>query len=181
MRGVLLPRAAIVHELEKTCSHDPRCWRDTLTNRRATGLGVLVSALLICSCGGSNSPAPTKARFVSRANAICAVGLRSAARLKTPRSPAELLLFSERASSIVSKAASELKNLNPPSSSRVAYERFLTTLADEARLNGDVVAALRAGNAARARAALKALNSNSVNEEARALGLTECARTVTPG
>jgi hypothetical protein len=144
-------------------------------------LGILVSVLLVSGCGISNSSATTHAQFVSRANAVCAVALRNAARLKTPKAPAELLSFSERTNSIVSNLASELKGIKPPSNSRVVYNRFLTTVAHEARLLGEVVDALRAGSAARARAALQALNSNAVNEEAKTLGITECARTVTPG
>jgi hypothetical protein len=109
------------------------------------------------------------------------VALRSAARLKTPTSPGEVLAFSEQTTSIVSRLANELKGIRPPSNSRVAYNRFLTTVANETRLLGEVVEALRAGSAARARAALKGLNSNVVNEQAKTLGITECARTVTPG
>jgi hypothetical protein len=53
--------------------------------------------------------------------------------------------------------------------------------AREARMIGELAQALRAGSAARARATLQAFNSNAVNEEAKALGITECARTITPG
>jgi len=151
------------------------------TKKHATGLGILVCVLLICSCGGSHSAAPTQAQFASQANAVCAVALRSAARLKTPKSAAELLPFSERASSIVSKVVSELKGVTPPPNSRVAYNRFLMTSAHEARILGELVHALRVASPARARVALQALKSNAVNEEAKALGITECARTVTPG
>ena len=137
--------------------------------------------LLICSCGGSNSAAPAQAQFASQANAICAVALRSAARLKTPKSAAELLPFSEQASSIVSKVVRELKGVTPPPDSRLAYNGFLMASAHEARMLGELVQALRAGSTGRARSALQALNSNAVNEEAKALGITECARTVRPG
>jgi hypothetical protein len=152
-----------------------------LTKKPATRLGMLVSVLLTCSCGGSSSAAPTQAQFASRADALCASALRSAGRLKTPRSAAELLPFSERASSIVSKLASELKGVTPPPNSRVAYDRFLMAAAREARMLGELGQALRVGRSARARAALQALNSNAVNEEAKALGITECAGTVMPG
>jgi hypothetical protein len=152
-----------------------------LSYSKATRLGIFLSVLLISGCGGSNSSGPTQAQFVSRANAACAVALRSAARLKTPTSPAELLVFSEQTTSIVSRVANELEGIRPPSSARIAYNRFLTTVAGETRLLGEVVEALRAGSAARARAALKGLNSNVVNDEAKALGITECARTVTRG
>lgn len=156
--------------------------RTCLTNKHAIGLGMLVSTLLVCGCGGSTGAGPTQAEFVTRANAFCTVALRSAASVKTPKSAAELLSFSEQASAIVSKLVSELKAVTPPSNSRVAYSRFLTTSAHEARMLGELEQALRVGSTARAHAALQALNSgNAVNEEAMALGLTECARTVTQG
>jgi hypothetical protein len=152
-----------------------------LTKRYATGLGMLACVLLICSCGASNSAGPTRAQFVSRANAVCAAALTSAGRLNTPKSAAELLHFSERASSIVSKVVSELKGVMAPPDLRVAYNTFLTASAHELRMLGELVQALRAGNAARAHTTLQAFSSNTVNEQAKALGITECARTVTPG
>jgi hypothetical protein len=143
---------------------------------------MLVSTLLVCGCGGSTGTGATQAEFVTRANAFCAVALRSAASVKTPKSAAELLPFSERASSIVSKLVSELKAVTPPSNSRAAYSRFLATSSHEAQMLGELEQALRVGSTTRAHAALQALNSgDAVNEEAKALGLTECARTVTRG
>lgn len=172
-------------------TYRPRITRSTATalaaaatrssKKHATGLGMLVSVLLICSCGRSNSAAPTQAQFASQANAVCAVALRSAARLKTPKSVTELLLFSERAGSIVSKVVGELKGVTPPPNSRVAYNRFLMVSAHEARILGELAHALRIASPARTRVALQALKSNAVNEAAKALGIKECARTVTPG
>jgi hypothetical protein len=140
-----------------------------------------VSVLLICECGGSSGAGPTQAEFVTRANAVCAVALRSAASVKIPKSATELLPFFERASSIVSKLVSELKAVTPPSSSRVAYRRFLTAAAHEAQTLHEVIQALRLGNAAGARAGIQALSSDAVNEDAKSLGITECARTVARG
>jgi hypothetical protein len=142
---------------------------------------VLAAVLLLSGCGGAKSSAPTQAQFVARANAICAADLRSAAHLKSPRSAAELLPFSEHTSAIVSTLASELDGVTPPSSSRVAYTRFLKTLAREAHLLDEVVTGLRTRSALRARRALEGLNSNAVNQQAQALGIAECARTISSG
>jgi hypothetical protein len=109
------------------------------------------------------------------------VALRSAAGVKVPKSAAELLPFFERASSIVSKLVSELKAVTPPSSLRVTYRRFLTAAAHEAQTLHEVTQALRVGNAAGARAGIQALSSDAVNEDAKSLGVTECARTVARG
>ena len=108
-------------------------------------------------------------------------GLRSAARLKAPKSTAELLSFSERTSSIVSKLSSELRGVTAPANDRAAYSRFVRSVAREARLLEEAVAALRVRSAARARRALEALSSNVANEQAQALGISDCARTVSPG
>jgi hypothetical protein len=155
-------------------------------SRRASGragVAIVVAALLLSSCGSSKSPSssPTQAQFASRANAICVAGLRSAARLTAPKSTAELLSFSERTSSIVSKLASELGGVEAPPNDRAAYSRFVTSVAREARLLEDAVAALRARSAVRARRALEGLSSDGANEQAKALGIEDCARTVSPG
>jgi hypothetical protein len=142
---------------------------------------MLAAVALLAGCGGTSSSAPTQARFAAHANAICVAGLHSAARLKAPKSKAELLSFSERTSSIVSKLASELGGVKAPANARAAYSRFVKSVAREARLLEDAVAGLRARNAARARRALQGLSSNAANQQAKALGLTDCARTVSPG
>lgn len=160
----------------------PRLSRQTVLAPRLPlsrcGLGMLGAVSLLCSCGGSTSAGPSQAQFASRANAICAVALKRAALLKSPMSQAELLSFSEQADSIVSKTVSELKGLVPPASSQAAYARFLAATGHEAAMLGELATALRNGRAARARAVLKALNSEASNEEGKALGLSECARTV---
>ena len=144
---------------------------------------MVVAALLLSSCGSSKSPnsTSTQAQFVTHANAICIAGLRSAARLQAPKSTAELLSFSERTSSIVSRLASELASVQAPANDRAEYSRFVKSVAREAQLLEDAVAALRARSAVRARRALEGLSSTGANEDAKALGITDCARTVTPG
>jgi hypothetical protein len=146
-----------------------------------TGLALLIPVLLLAGCGATNSDASAKTRLVSQANAICASALRSAASLKAPKSKSELVPFSERTSSIVSKLASELAGVKPPSSVRAAYDTFVKTVAGEARLLAQVVAALRTRSAARARQALQGLSASAVDEEAKGLGITECARTASAG
>lgn len=158
--------------------------RGSRGRRASTGgtcVAMLAAVTLLSSCGGTSGSASTQAQFIARANAICVAGLRSAARLNAPKSTSQLLTFSERTSSIVSKLASELRGVKAPSNARAAYTRFIKTVAQEARLLEDAVAALRARSAARARRALEGLSSNAANEQAKALGLTDCARTVSPG
>lgn len=155
------------------------------SRRRPSGglsrLALLVAAVLLVGCGSAKSSDSTRAQFVAHANAICVAGLRSAARLKAPKSTAGLLSFSERTSSIVSKLARELGAVRAPANDRPAYSRFVKSVAREARLLEEAVAALRARSAARARRALEGLSSNAANEEAKALGVADCARSVSPG
>jgi hypothetical protein len=142
---------------------------------------TLAACALLAGCGSTSKPAPTQAQFAAHANAICVAGLRSAARLKAPNSTAELLSFSEQTSAIVSKLAHELSGVQAPANVRTRYSRFVKTVAREAQLLEEAVAGLRARNAVRAREALEALSSDTGKEEAKALGITDCARTVSPG
>ena len=144
-------------------------------------LAMLAASVPLASCGASKSSAPTQAQFAAHANAICVAGLRSAARLKAPQSTAELLSFSEHTSSIVAKLAHELSGVQAPPSIRARYSRFVKSVAREAQLLEQTVAGLRARNAVRAREALEGLSSNTAKEEAKALGISDCARTVSPG
>lgn len=142
---------------------------------------MLAALALLAGCGSSKSSAPTQAQFAAHANAICVAGLRSAARLKAPKSTAELLSFSEQTSAIVSKLAHDLGGVQAPTNARARYSRFVKSVAREAQLLEEAVAGLRARDAVRARQALEALSSNTGNEQAKALGITDCARTVSPG
>jgi hypothetical protein len=160
---------------------DLRGYRGRRLNSGGSCLALLAAVALLSGCGGTKSSAPTQAQFVAQANAICVAGLRSAARLKAPKSTAQLLSFSERTSSIVSQLASELGGVKSPANARAAYSRFVKSVAREARLLEDAVAALRARSAARARRALEGLSSDAANKEAKALRITDCARTVSPG
>ena len=123
---------------------------------------------MLAGCGSSSSNAPTQAEFAAHANAICVAGLRSAARLKAPKSTAELLSFSEQTSAIVSRLAHELSAVQAPANARADYSRFVKSVAHEAQLLEEAVAGLRAHDAARARKALEALSANGAKEEAKA-------------
>ncbi|HTC73067.1 MAG TPA: hypothetical protein VK655_09275 [Solirubrobacteraceae bacterium] len=146
-----------------------------------TCLAMLAACALLAGCGSAGNPAPTQAQFAAHANAICVAGLRSATRLKAPKSTAELLSFSEQTSAIVARLAHELHGVQAPTSAQAHYNHFVKSVAREAQLLEDAVAGLRARNAVRARQALEALSSNAANEEAKALGISDCARTVSPG
>jgi hypothetical protein len=146
--------------------------------RPATGcLAALLCAAAISACGSSGTSTPTHAEFVARANAICKSSESKASQLKAPTSVAGLLPFAEQARSIVDELLTQLKGVTPPPGSRAAYDRFLATLGRETQEIERLVTALRNRDVNGAKAALGALNSNTSNAEARALGLTECART----
>jgi hypothetical protein len=146
---------------------------------RGAALFAAFSAAIV-GCGGSATSAPTHVQFMSQANAICAEALRSGERLNRPKSRPELLHVLKEARSLIARVTSELERVTAPSDVRAAYDRFLATTAHEVRSLDELTQALRAKNGSQERVALQALNSNSANEQAHALGLTECARTVTP-
>jgi hypothetical protein len=150
-------------------------------SRAGTCVATLAACALLAGCGSSKSSAPSQAEFAAHANAICVAGLRSAARLKAPKSTAELLSFSEQTSAIVSRLANELSAVQAPTNARADYNRFVKSVAHEAQLLEEAVAGLRAHDAARARKALEALSANGAKEEAKALEISDCARTVSPG
>jgi hypothetical protein len=149
------------------------------SRRPAVWLVTIVSVWLVSGCGGSATSGPTHVQFVSQANAICAKAVNAGQKLHQPKSRSELLPFIERARPIVARVVSELKDVKAPSNARAAYDRFLATTAQEVRSLGELTVALRAHDVARERAAVGGLSSNSANEQAQALGLPECARTVT--
>jgi hypothetical protein len=149
--------------------------------RTATCVAVLATVALLAGCGSSSDNAPTQAQFAAHANAICVAGLRSAARLKAPKSTAELLSFSEQTSAIVSRLGHELSGVQAPTGAQARYNRFVKSVAHEAQLLEEAVAGLRAHDAVRARKALEALSANGAKEEAKALGIADCARTVSSG
>jgi hypothetical protein len=150
-------------------------------SRTATRVATLATLALLTGCGSSNSSSPTQAQFAIHANAICVAGLRSAARLKAPKSTAQLLAFSEQTSAIVSRLAHELSGVQAPTHARARYSQFVRSVAREAKLLEEAVAGLRAHDAVRARQALESLSSTGAKEEAKALGISDCARTVSPG
>jgi hypothetical protein len=150
-------------------------------SRTGTCVAMLATLALLAGCGSSGDSAPTQAQFAAHANAICVAGLRSAALLKEPKSTAQLLSFSEKTSAIVSRLAHELSGVQAPASAKARYSRFVKSVAREAQLLEEAVAGLRARDAERARKALESLSSNAAKEEAKALGISDCARTVSPG
>jgi hypothetical protein len=149
--------------------------------RCATGcVAIFLCAATLSACGSSGtSTTATRAEFVARANAICASSEKKASQLKAPTSAANLLPFAEQARSIVDELLTQLEGVTPPSGSRAAYGRFLATAGRETQEIGRLVTALHSHDVNGAKAALGALNSNASNAEAKALGLTECARTAT--
>jgi hypothetical protein len=158
-----------------------RCFSGVPPSRRICALAILAACALLAGCGSTSSSSPTQAQFAAHANSICVAGLRRAARLKAPTSTAQLLSFSEQTSAIVSKLAHELYAVQAPASARARYSHFVKSVAREAELLEQAVAGLRARDAVRARQALESLSSNRGKEEAKALGISDCARTVSPG
>jgi hypothetical protein len=138
---------------------------------------ALAFAAAIGGCGGSSNGV-SDAQFKAKANSVCAAALRRAAHLATPTSRTGLAFYFQEASSIAGTLIGELGKVKPPAGSRSKYERLVSIGGEEAHRIASVASALRTHDDARARAALQSLQSNRYNEQARALGLTECARSI---
>ena len=140
---------------------------------------ALLLGLSDLGCGSSHKPL-THGQLVERASAICALALNQARGVKPPTSSGDLQAFADQAGAIVDRTARQLAQLIPPDVDRIAYNRFVAGVQGEDRALAQLASAGREGNTQQARAALNVLGSAQVNSEAAALGIPECARTVTP-
>lgn len=139
----------------------------------------VLAVLLLAACGGSSSS--SEHRFVARANAICAKAQARAKRLKAPgASAAGDRRFIEQVSVLLAQVSEELASVKAPASKRAAYRRFVTGTRREVTHLKQYAAALGTNDRNRAGKALAAIEANTLNAQAAALGLSTCARAVEP-
>jgi hypothetical protein len=164
------------------------CWmRRKLTD---PFICVVVGAALLASlpvgCGGSdttsvatsNGQRLSQQEFVAQANAICKQANNRATALPRPSSRATLVSFFEQLEAITDPMVARLAALTPPSDANVRFNRMLNELRQGFPLVDKTKAAARAGDAQRLRSIaqrFKALN-HTINSDARAIGLSECAK-----
>jgi hypothetical protein len=136
--------------------------------------------LLLGGCGGK-SDRLSRAEFVSRANAACKRANERLQRLTPARTFRALIPTADRLRAIGDDLHGRLRSLKPPADRQKQFARFLRDL--QAGL--DRFSALRAAAQRRDRAgAQRVLNEIAANpsgQDAKDLGLTECARSAPAG
>jgi len=162
-------------------------------------LALLAGALPACAmalaaCGSGSSS--TSSDFIARATAVCRTFYDRAYALPAPVSMADFLGYPAKQQALSEAELSGLRAVTPPPSAKAAYAAYLRDLAELDALNrplaakmaaADAAAVQRRGAGAAGRTKLRLGEGReevrrqealrvSLERQARALGLTVCAR-----
>jgi hypothetical protein len=167
------------------------------------GLAVVVGciaagALAFAGCGGGDDSSTTGAsgasgtagatplsqdEFVSQANAACADANQQVEALTAPAAsdPIESLEpFLAKEIAIGNELLAKLSAITPPEDQQSDYDQYLATGKSQIATAQDAADAAKSGDTAAVQAAVKKLDSNSNDQLAKTLGMTECAKDVQP-
>jgi hypothetical protein len=157
-----------------------------------------VGALAFAGCGGGSDSTTTGAsgasgasgtalsqdELVSQANAACKEANDKVAALKAPAqgdlSAAGDTVVEEIA--IITPTISTLSGLTPPSDMQADYSAWLSDQKAQVALATQFASVAKSGDTAKAQALASQIEAGSTknDSEAKALGLTECAKNVSP-
>jgi len=145
------------------------------------GIALVASAALIgvAGCGGGGS---SSADFASKADAICKDATDKGNALTQPTSTADLKPFLDKSVPIYEDAINQIKGLTPPDSDKTGYDAWVKTL--DAQLANIKQAQSQVGsdpNAAVATVKSGAALNTKADQQARSIGLTECAKNGSGG
>jgi hypothetical protein len=161
---------------------------------------VAVGALAFAGCGGGSSTSTTGASgasgasgstplsqsdFVSQANAACKEGNDKIEALKTlPPNPDlnDLATVTEQQIPIANEVYGKLSAITPPSDLQSKYDAYLANGKSQIGVAQQVVSAAKSGDTSQLQTLAQKLSANTDqgNAEAKALGLDECAKHVSP-
>jgi hypothetical protein len=145
----------------------------------AAGTGTSSAAASGTTTAGTSS---ATSAFATQATAICKdVNARIAALPKLTQS--NLIKVANQESAITGPAVARVQALTPPADKKATFEKWASTLKHTAMLQQQLLAAIKSGNNAKVQVIARqgnALNAQG-NADARALGLPECAKDVSPG
>jgi hypothetical protein len=149
-------------------------------------LSAMLAAGALAGCGGSSSTstsADSGANFVAQANQICAAVNRKIAALPAINTPAEVIKSLPQEVAVITAAVGQLKALTPPADHKAIADQLTSGLGQEGALLQQIVAALKAGDAAKLKSLATRETSLNTTDGARAksLGLTECTKNVEAG
>jgi hypothetical protein len=151
-----------------------------------TLLSVMLVAATLAGCGGSNSTSTSTdsgANFVARANQICATVNSKIAAMPAINTPAEVIKSLPQEVAVITGAVAQLKALTPPADHKTTAEQLISGLGQEGTLLQQIIAALKAADAAKLKTLANQETSLNKTDGARAktLGLTECTKNVEAG
>lgn len=159
---------------------------------------VAVGSLAVAGCGGGDDSSTTGAsgasgaagaaplsqdEFVSQANAACADANQQVEALTAPADsdPIESLTpFLEKEITIANELLAKLSAITPPENLQSDYDQFLATGKSQIATAQDAADAAKSGDTEAVQAAVQKLGSNKDDQQAKALGLTECAKDAEP-
>jgi hypothetical protein len=160
---------------------------------------IAAASLAVAGCGGgSSSTSATGAsgtsgasgstplsqdEFVSQANAACKDANDQIVALKAPASTlsAQAVAISQEIP-IINQGLAKLTAITPPADLQSKYDQWLSQAKQQVTLATQIAAAAKANDTAKAQSLAKQLQANSEqnNSLASDLGLTECAKNVSP-
>jgi hypothetical protein len=177
--------------------------RSTLINRigLAAIVGcVAVGAAALAGCGGGSSSSTTGAsgasgasgsaplsqdEFVSQANAVCKEQNDQVAALKAPTSTTSIqdqIPTLEQDIAIANDTYTKLSAITPPTDLQSKYSQYLSGGKAQIALANQLIDAAKANDSSKLQQIAAQVNTTKakLDAQAKALGLTECAKDVRP-
>jgi hypothetical protein len=174
--------------------------RNTMANRigvTAIAGCIAAASLAVAGCGGSSSSTTgasgasgaagstplSQDEFVSQANAACKDANDQVAALKAPASTLSAQAATiEQEIPIINSGFAKLTAITPPADLQAKYSQWLSQAKQQVSLATQLAAAAKANDTAKAQSLAKQLQANGDQNDSLAtdLGLTECAKNVSP-
>jgi hypothetical protein len=162
--------------------------------------GVAVaSALVAAGCGSSSSTTSStgasgasgasgaqgstplsQAEFVAKADAICKAANDKVAALKAPQTVTDIAKTLEQELPIVAAGEAQLSQLTPPTELQDKFQSYVAAVEAQTAKAKQLQAAAAANDTAKVKSLGKELQASSPDPIAKSLGLTECAKDVSP-
>jgi len=157
--------------------------------------GVAAMAIAIAGCGGdddttdtgatgasgASGTALTQEEFVSQANAICADANSQVEALQAPGN--DIQSAGDYASQVVDISApliEQMAALVPPADLQAQFDDYVQSVRDQSDLAQQLADAADAGDTQQAQSIAQQLQAADNDPQAKALGLTECAKDAHP-
>jgi len=161
---------------------------------------VAVGALAFAGCGGGSSTSTTGASgasgasgstplsqgdFVSQANAVCKEENAKVAALKAPTATSSIqdqIPTLEQNIAIANDTYTKLSAITPPSNLQAKYAAYLSGGKGQIALANQLLDAAKANDTSKLQQIAAKINAGKAQSDAqaKALGLTECAKDVRP-